>query len=70
MRGSIAYFGTYSLNGTDGNLTLHVERSSYPNWNGTDQRRLIRTLTATELNYTNPTASVDGTAELEWKRVK
>ena len=70
VRGSITYFGTYSLDETDGTLTLHIERSSFPNWNGTYQRRLTRTLTASELKYTNPTASVGGTAELEWKRVK
>ena len=49
---------------------LMSQRSSFPNWNGTDQRRLIRALTASELKYTNRTASVDGTAELEWRRVK
>jgi len=70
MQGGIAYFGTYSLNETDGTLTLHIERSSFPNWNGADQQRLIRSLTASELKYTNPTASVGGTAELDWKRVK
>lgn len=70
VQGSIAYFGTYSLNGADGTLTLHIERSSFPNWDGTDQQRLIASLTATELKYTNPAASTGGTAELGWKRVK
>jgi Lipocalin-like domain len=51
-------------------LTLHIERSSFPNWSGTDQKRIIRSLTADELKYTNPSASVGGTAELAWKRVK
>ena len=40
------------------------------NWNGTDQKRLIGSLTADELKYTNPAASVGGTAELTWKRVQ
>jgi Lipocalin-like domain len=69
-QGSIAYFGTYSLNKTDGTLTLHIERSSFANRNGTDQQRLIASLTATDLKYTNPAASTGGTAELAWKRVK
>jgi hypothetical protein len=51
-------------------LTLHIERSSFANWNGTDQQRLIASLTATDLKYTNPAASTGGTAELGWKRVK
>jgi hypothetical protein len=70
VQGSIAYFGTYSLNETDGTLTLHIERSSFANWNGTDQQRLVASLTATDLKYTNPAASTGGTAELGWKRVK
>ena len=70
VQGSIAYFGTYSVSEADGTVTLHIERSSFPNWNGTDQKRLIISLTANELKYTNPAASVGGTAELAWKRVK
>src|SRR3954451_20452233 len=70
VQGSITYFGTYSVNEGDGALTLHIERSSFPNWNGSDQKRNISLLSAEELKYTNPTASVGGTAELAWKRVK
>ena len=70
VQGSIAYFGKYSVSEADGTVTLHIERSSFPNWNGTDQKRLIISLTANELKYTNPAASVGGTAELAWKRVK
>jgi hypothetical protein len=70
VQGSNAYFGTYSLSEADGTLTLHIERASFPNWAGTDQQRLIVSLTTTELKYTNPAASTGGTAELGWKRVK
>jgi Lipocalin-like domain len=70
VQGDISYFGTYSVNEADGTLTLHIERCSYPNWNGTDQKRLITSLTAQEFKYTNPSASVGGTAELTWKRMK
>ena len=70
VQGTNAYFGTYSLNEADGTLTLHIERASFPNWDGTDQQRLIVSLTTTELKYTNPAASTGGTAELGWKRVK
>jgi len=70
VQGSITYFGTYSVNEPDSTVTLHVERSSFPNWNGTDQKRIITSLTAEELVYTNPSASVGGTAALAWKRVK
>jgi lipocalin-like protein len=70
VQGNIAYFGTYSVNEADNTFTFHIERSSYPNWTGTDQRRLITSLTAEELKYTNPSASIGGTAELVWKRSK
>jgi len=42
----------------------------WPGWNGIDQKRIIASLTAEELKYTNPAPSVGGTAELAWKRVK
>jgi len=70
IQGCITYFGTYSVNEADGGVTLHIERSSFPNWNGTDQKRVVTSLTAQELKYTNPAASVGGGAELVWKRVK
>jgi Lipocalin-like domain len=70
VQGSITYFGTYSVNDADGVLTLHIERSSFPNWNGTDQKRIVTSLSTDELKYTNPSASVGGTAELAWKRLK
>jgi Lipocalin-like domain len=67
--GVIAYFGTYSVNGTD--LILHVEASSFPNWTGTDQKRTDVTLTGDELKYTNPAPSVGGPAAvLVWRKAK
>ena len=69
VQGSIAYFGTYAV-GADGTLTLHIERCTFPNWTGTDIKRHITSLTADELKYTNPAASVGGTTDLVWKRVK
>jgi hypothetical protein len=38
-RGTIAYFGTYAVNEDDRTIAIHVEASSFPNWNGTDQER-------------------------------
>jgi len=70
VQGNISYFGTYSVNEADGTVTFHIERCSFPNWNRTDQKRLVTSLTAQEFKYTNPSASVGGTAELSWKRVK
>jgi hypothetical protein len=39
--GTITYFGTYSANEADSSIAIHVEGSSFPNWNGTEQKRLV-----------------------------
>jgi hypothetical protein len=67
--GSLAYFGTYSLSGTD--LTLHIEGSTFANWAGTDQRRTNISVTADEFKYVTPTPSGGGpAAPVVWRRVK
>src|SRR5258708_6886938 len=52
VEGSLSYFGTYSISGTD--LNLHIEGSTFPNWIGTDQKRINLALTGDELKYTHP----------------
>ena len=49
--GNISYFGTYTVSGTD--LILHVEGSTFPNWIGTDQKRVNLSLTGDDLKATN-----------------
>ena len=69
VEGSLSYFGTYSVNGTD--LTLHVEGSTFPNWIGTDQKRVNLSVIGDELKYTNTAPSGGGgAAPLVWRRVK
>jgi hypothetical protein len=68
--GSIAYFGTYTVSGTD--LDLHIEGSTFPNWAGTIQKRTNVTVAGDELKYNVPAPS-DGrptAAPTVWKRVK
>ena len=69
VQGSIAYFGTYTVNDADHTLTFHIERCTFPNWDGTDQKRSV-TITGDEMKYTNTGASGGGKAELVWKRAK
>jgi Lipocalin-like domain len=68
MQGMIVHFGTYSVSEGDKTLTTRVEGSSFPNLTG--QKRIITSLTADELKYSNPTAATGGTAEATWKRAK
>ena len=69
VEGSLAYFGTYSVSGTD--LSFHIEGSTFPNWTGTDQKRTNIALTGDEFKYVQPTPSGGGPATpVVWKRVK
>ena len=70
IQGSLANIGTYSVNDADRSLIMHVENSSFPNWKGTEQKRMIATITRDELKWHNPFASNGGTAQLIWKRTK
>jgi len=63
-RGSLAYFGTYETSNADHTLALHIVRSSYPNWVGTDQVWTV-SLAGDELTLADKT---NATETLIWKR--
>ena len=64
--GTITYFGTYSASEADDSITIHVEGSSFPNWNGTDQKRFV-TITGDRLTLTVRPPSGD-IVDVIWKR--
>jgi hypothetical protein len=69
VQGSIAYFGTYSLDPTGKTISVHIEASTFPNWVGAEQQRLF-TVVGDELRETNPAPSTGtGKVEVVWKRV-
>ena len=68
VQGSIAYFGTYSV--VEKVIVEKVEGSTWPNWVGTEQKRPIISLTGDEMKLSTPAASVGGTAENTYKRIK
>src|SRR5574342_1385073 len=61
VRGSIAHFGRYTVNEADGTITFYIEGSTFPNWNGIEQKRPF-TLTGDEVRWTTP-ASGGGLGE-------
>ena len=69
VAGSIAHFGTMSVNEADKAITFKIETATFPNWNGTEQKRPF-TVTGDELTYTVAAASGGGTATVVWKRAK
>jgi hypothetical protein len=67
--GSLVFFGTYSINGSD--LNIRVEGSSYPNWEETNQKRTNVSVSGNELKYTQPSPSGGGSETVViWKRAK
>jgi Lipocalin-like domain len=40
-QGTITYFGTYFISETDSSISIHVVSSSFPNWIGADQKRIV-----------------------------
>jgi hypothetical protein len=70
MSKSIGMIGTYSVNPTDKTLTFRVEFATFPNWNGTEQKRLIVAASKDELKYITPTASSGGVGTVTWERAK
>ena len=71
VQGSIAYFGTYSLNETEKVVTLQMEGSTFANLMGAgEQKRIVTSLTADELTFTNPRTPSGATLEVVWKRSK
>jgi Lipocalin-like domain len=67
VQGSLGYSGTYSV--SDKTLIFNIEASTYPNAEGTEQKRSF-TLMGDELKWTNPAPTTGGTAEAVLKRVK
>ncbi len=69
VQGSISHFGTYTVNEADKTITFHIQTSTFPNWNGVDQKRPF-TITGDELKWTTPASSGGGLAEVVLKRAK
>jgi hypothetical protein len=69
VQGTISHFGTYSVNEADKTITFRIETSTYPNFNGTEQKRPF-TLAGDQLTYSVPAFSGGGTAVATWKRAK
>jgi hypothetical protein len=68
VQGTIAHFGRYTVNEADKTITFHIETSTFPNWNGAEQKRPF-TLMGDELKWTTA-ASSGGSAEVVLKRTR
>jgi hypothetical protein len=72
VHGSLALFGTYTVDEAKKTLTFHIVASTYPNQQGVSQTRTIDKLTADEFVNTNPAASRDvpAVASNRYRRAK
>ena len=68
VQGSIAHFGTYTVSPDGKVITLKVEGGTWPSWVGTEQKREF-SIKGDELKY-KVAASIGGTSELTYKRIK
>jgi Lipocalin-like domain len=71
VRGSIAYYGTYSVDEATKTIDMHLDGTTLVNQLGIPQKRNIDFISADELRYSNPTAVGGGGAgkiEVTWKR--
>ncbi len=59
VQGSIAYFGTYTVDEATPAFTLHIVGSTFPNYEGTDQRRPF-VIEGDRLRTINPNPTVGG----------
>jgi lipocalin-like protein len=70
IQGMTAHYGTWSIDEATKTLTTNIEAGSIPNLNGNTQKRIISSITADELRYTNPASQIGSVDEVAWKRVR
>ena len=70
IQGMTANYGTWSIDEATKTLTTNIEASSSPNLNGGTQKRIITSITADELKYTNPASQIGTVDDVVWNRAK
>jgi Lipocalin-like domain len=71
VQGSNSHFGKYEINENNLTLVFKIEHASFPNWEGTEQKRTY-SYTGNDLKYvvTNTTQGGKSViAEVAWRRV-
>jgi len=67
--GSSTHFGTVSVDQAASTLTFKIENASFPNWEGTEQKRKFE-LDGDELSYRVPPRPDGNTPISVWRRLK
>ena len=70
VQGALNYFGTYTIDEPSSSITVMIEASSYPNFEGQTQKRTL-SLSGDELQVINAAPSGGGGVATQiWKRAK
>jgi hypothetical protein len=69
VEGNVAHFGTYTVDPAGHVIVFHIQRSTFPNWDGDVQQRPF-TLVGTRLTYVTPGSFGYGSAKVVWERTK
>ncbi len=72
VQGSNSHFGNYSVDETSNTITFNIAHAFYPNWEGTEQKRLY-TFTGNEIKYVVTHTTQGGQsviAEVAWRRLQ
>jgi hypothetical protein len=69
VAGTVASFGTWSIDEASNTLVTRIEGNLFPNDEGREQRRTI-TLAGDDLKQVNPNPGSGGRAEIMFKRAK
>ncbi|KWV52823.1 hypothetical protein AS156_09185 [Bradyrhizobium macuxiense] len=67
VAGSLAHFGTYIVDEADKSFTFQIERATFPNWEGKNNKRSF-VIAGDELRFTDPHASGGGVAATIFRR--
>ena len=62
VQGMISHFGTYAVDEAGKSLTLRIAASSFPNWDGTVQKRPLTAITDDVLTWNTPAPSAAGSS--------
>lgn len=67
-QGSTAYFGRWAID-PEGAILTHVEGSTFPNWDGQDQKR-VTSLSGDEMRFCVPSQMIGGVSCTVWRRLR
>jgi hypothetical protein len=66
IQGSTAFFGSWSVDEATGTMLNRVDGATYPNWDGTDQKRTV-SMSGDEMKVCVP-SQIGGTSCAVWRR--